>query len=316
MIDNNIKETFMNEIEEIYEIVQPEYNSYYLYVSVDVIEAFYRPNVCIYVEKDGKVMDIYDTEKVDGYAVDMFNRVLVSFDDRLFDMLTEYWGGTKTKKYIEFTVRVTGTDEIEVLTILEGEENSVNFVDNQHAWLKRTFKDLSGLSDLYRMRSILDDPTDVTECKMSKNFLVKYDASLVNSRFHNNHVKLLANDEIKKYKKVLKKVFGKSYIPFLMTNVGSMFVYNKKDKTVYYCNLTYVTDFKVCKVTDTNIRYFIRDYVREISRVRFLFNFDLFEIPLRHDHLLYVQKDVQDEVKENYIAMDMGEVIKLLSVGL
>lgn len=309
-------ETFINEIEEIYEMVQPEYSSYYLYVSADVIEAFYRPNICIYVEKDGKVMDIYDTEKVDGYEVDYFNRVLRSFDSRLFDMLHHYWNGTKNKNYIEITVKVSGQTSIEILSVLEGEENSIKFVENQHAWLKRTFKDLSGLSDLYRMRSMLDNSCDVNVHHMSKNILVKYDKSLVNSRFHGNHVKLLDNSEIKKYKKVLKKRFGKSYIPFLMTNVGSMFVYNKKDKTLYYCNLTYVTDFKVCKVTDNNIRYFIRDYVREISRIRFLFNFDLFEIPLDNNQLLYVQKDVQDEVKENYVAMDMDEVINLLSVGL
>ena len=289
--------------------------TFYVYAQRYKSHVITRYEFSIFLKIEDKLISIVDLDKyINLNGFDLHGYVLDKEDE--FDDFVRVVSNNDENNYCEFDMEIDLSNESFILCDFRKDFYYTNdFSVSQLNWLKYKFDDLSNLPNTYSVGYLFMNPNTQFKESISKNFLVKRGFNLIYSRYQNNHVKVLTNKEIKKYGKIASKVFDVKLEPFLMTNTGSMFLYSKKTNSIYLWGLD-ENCMNLFDVNDELLSYLKYEYFTELSRIRYVFNDDLFSITLGEHESLFNFKHFSDKDAGDFQIVDTDHLIQLRLSGM
>lgn len=302
---------FSKEIMHAFNSIDTKYEWVYVYIcgckTGDVISS----DASLFVENDGKVKELFnmflngDSELEDAYVID---RCVDAVEQSTYNLLkTECLG--MGNNYFELVFRVSRTGECEVMGTNRDVNNYEMFFQRRYEWIKNTFSELAELPYVYSSGKIMSRSNEIDSADTSDNLIVKK-CGFEKSRYQNNHVKVLTNEEIMKYGKLISDVYEEELIPMVMTNLGDLFVYAPEDDLFGYLELGGYVDFYDDEMS-TGLVHLGNVIFDTLYERRNNFNSELFGIELKKDEILYKMDDKNGDGNYTFVTLDMETAFRL-----
>ena len=305
---NDYFKSFKGSLELAFKGIDDTYELLYVYLSGGNIDGNVRSDTYVYAYKDGVVKDLFemkeasDSDIIDFYVVD---DGIIFLEQDAFNLMSHYFKGELP--YLEISFSMTRKGDIRLISFNNCFENSKKFVDRNKTWVNTQFRDTSLLSRLHSCDNMLSNHYEKNLGSLENNLISKYIKN-INSRYQKNHIKVLTNEEIEKYSAILYTYYEEPFIPFIMTNLGDMFVYYVEDNSIGFLELGSHFEYHL-DCSETGIAYLVNHLIDELYVRRSYFNAKLFDIDLQYNELIYVD-DMNNEYS-GYVIKDMEDVINL-----